>query len=308
MKSFVKNIGLYIFIILFGAIGVYLVFFHNASNKYDSKTTAYKIDENETYDHDNGTLYYPVYYYRVNGVEYECKSKSGTNYHPNEEKNTVYYNSINPSDCKNEYEKESTSFLGIIILVIDAFAIIFVISSLFNKSKKTDQTSSAMTNSRTVDYSDNIEKIANLVGEARILYQRIIIGIVILVLVILTLLDVVIIRQTMKSMDYEETYASLVETKKDDSNEDFVDNIYVFKDNQGNEHKIVTSGTTEDVPKESIRVRYDESNPEINYWEGKLADKNKMTWFGIKIVAIIVLLLIFFNKKLLSKGEIGIGI
>jgi phage terminase large subunit-like protein len=59
------------------------------------------------------------------------------------------------------------------------------------------------------------------------------------------------------------------------------------------------------MPEESISVKYNENNPEDYYEEGATLDKSGMIWYIVKIVALILLIILFFNKKLLSK--IGIS-
>ena len=60
--------------LLFGAIGVYLTFVSGNVNRYDSQTIAHRIEVDEQYD-DGSTMYYPVYYFNVNGNEYMCRSR-----------------------------------------------------------------------------------------------------------------------------------------------------------------------------------------------------------------------------------------
>jgi len=87
---------LYLCIAIFGIVGIYLTFISGNINKYDSKAEAYKIDPNESWDSDGSSVYYPIYYFKVNGKDYQCKSKTGSNLLPNKNQNTVYYNGANP--------------------------------------------------------------------------------------------------------------------------------------------------------------------------------------------------------------------
>jgi hypothetical protein len=48
-------------------------------------------------------------------------------------------------------------------------------------------------------------------------------------------------------------------------------------------------------------------NPQDYYGEGNLMDNTKFLWFIVKIVAIILLTILFFSKKLLSKIHISAG-
>ncbi len=62
---------------VFAVAGVYLLFFVGNTSKYDSQTRAYNIYPNESYSSD-GSTYSPIYYFRVEGKEYECRTKSGS--------------------------------------------------------------------------------------------------------------------------------------------------------------------------------------------------------------------------------------
>ena len=116
---------IYLFVAVFGVIGIYLTFIAGNTQKYDSQTTAYKIDANEHYDSD-GTMYYPIYYFKVRGESYKCESKSGSNSVPNESKNKVYYDSKNPTKCMTQYEKSTSKFMGIIFFVVSVILIVFL--------------------------------------------------------------------------------------------------------------------------------------------------------------------------------------
>ena len=106
-----KKFVVYLCIAIFGVIGVYLTFFESNVDKYDSQARAYDIDPNESYDSDDGTMYHPIYYFKVNGNDYKCESKSGSSISPNDKKNTVYYDSANPENCATQFDKSSFKML-----------------------------------------------------------------------------------------------------------------------------------------------------------------------------------------------------
>lgn len=103
-------------VVLFGIIGIYLTFFSSNTSKYDSKTKAYKIEIQESNDSDNNKVYYPIYYFKVEGKRYTCTTKTGSSIAPNRNKNIVYYDSKNPEKCITQYEKTSSRIGGIICL------------------------------------------------------------------------------------------------------------------------------------------------------------------------------------------------
>ena len=90
MNNGKNKVIVYLCAIVFGVLGVYLTFFAGNTDKYDSQTSAYKIEPNERYDSEDGTIYRPIYYFKVDGRDYECKTNSGSSSYPNEKKNTVY--------------------------------------------------------------------------------------------------------------------------------------------------------------------------------------------------------------------------
>ena len=111
-----NKIIIYLCTLIFGAVSIYLLFVAGNTNKYDSQTKAYKIDPNEYYDSEDKIIYNPIYYFEVDGNNYECEAK-GTSSYPKKNKNTVYYDSSNPTKCKTEYEKSTSKFAGIICLI-----------------------------------------------------------------------------------------------------------------------------------------------------------------------------------------------
>lgn len=124
------------------------------------------------------------------------------------------------------------------------------------------------------------QKLVGVASDIQLIYKRVILGIIIFVLFIL-LLDVNIIKQTIKAKDYFETTAEYV-SKKDSSNDSISDYIYAFEDQDGNREEIVLSIDSKTEPKEKIKIKYNEKNPKEYYAEGSLMTKNNYILFIIK--------------------------
>ena len=90
MKKSEKIIAVIVALVFIG-FGIYMTFYDGNVSKYDSKTNAYKVDVNEYYDSDSGTMYKPTFYFRVHGKEYVCDSKLSSSSYPNADNNVVYY-------------------------------------------------------------------------------------------------------------------------------------------------------------------------------------------------------------------------
>ena len=284
-------------VLCFGVIGIYLTFFAGNARKFDSSVKAYKIETREQADID-GTLYYPIYYYRVNGQEYKCEAKVGSSSMPNSKKNIVYYDSKAPDKCLAQYEASSSKIAGIICLIVT------VLIFFFGLIKKPS--------SKSYDYEEaeqRIEEKANEImaafSKAQLIIKRIILGIIILVLFVFILIDTALLKQTLKSKKYIETTATFIEKK--DKNDDFYECIYVFKDKKGNENNITISCSEESSIKDKIKVRYNEKNPEDFYEENALLNKKGIIWYVVKIIALILLTVLFFNKRILSKINFSVS-
>ena len=297
-----SKILMYLCIVIFGALGIYLTFISGIVNKYDGEVSAYRIEPNEQWDSDS-TLYYPIYYFKVKGKEYTCESKSGSSTYPKESKNKVYYDSSNPQKCKTQYEKSSSSLVGIICLVVTAIMIVFAVkkpsSNSDEYSKKTDEIITKI--------NENTEKISSFVNKFQLIYKRIIIGIIIVVLLVITIFDTALIKQTIKSKDYVETNAILVDKKNDDNSDIFNEYIYSFEDKHGKKQEIIVSISKDDEAQQEITIKYDENNPQEYYEEGSILDESGIIWYVVKVIVIILLVILFFNKKLLSKINISMN-
>ena len=148
--------------------------------------------------------------------------------------------------------------------------------------------------------------VTKLVAEKlNLIYKRVILGIIILILSLLTIFDIGILKQTIKAKDYIDTVAKLEGIKEDSESTVFDDYIYTFKDKKGVDQEIIVSISQERVPEQEIKIKYNENNPEDFYEEGSTFNTEGYIWFFVKIVVIILLIIVFFNKRLLNK--IGIS-
>ena len=293
----------YLCIALFGILGIYFTFISGNTDKYDSKVRAYKISPNESYDSDDGTTYQPTYYYEVEGNKYECKSKVGSSSYPSEKKNIVYYDSQNPTRCKTEYEKSTGKIAGIICLVVAAVSFyFFVIKKPSNNTDTFNQSQEDTEPPYQLD-QESIDKVFGIVEKVQLVYKRIIIGIIIVILLVLTLIDTAIFIQTIKARNYIETTATYVEMKEESDSDIFVDYIYAFEDKNGTRQEIIKSLPKDGIvqPELEMTIKYNENNPQDYYNEGATLDKSEMIWYTVKIVALILLIVLFLNKKLLNK-------
>ena len=298
-----KKIILYLCVAIFGILGVYLTFFAGGTDKYDSEAKAYKIYPNESYDSDDGTTYRPIYYFKVDGKEYECQAKTSSSSYPNENKNTVYYDSADPTNCKTEYEKTSSRVAGIICLITTAIMIY-----LFFIKKVADNSEGSIQGDGEYPLAEETaEKIIGIIGKVQLIYKRVIIGIIIIVLLVFILIDTILLKQTIKARDYIETTATYAYKKDHSDSESFDDYVYVFIDKEGKQQEIIKSLPNDDIitPESEIKVKYNENDPQDYYEEGSMLDKKGIIWYIVKIVALILLIVLFLNKKILSRINIS---
>ena len=294
-----KSLLLYLCILIFGTTGIYLTFIVGNTNKYDSQTRAYKIDPNENYDSEDNIIYNPIYYFEVDGNNYECEAK-GTSSYPKKNKNIVYYDSSNPTKCKTEYEKSTSKFAGIVCLIASAVIIYFgIIEKPSNKEKSNQFQGNDMENQNSFDY-ETVEKVTNIIEKGQMIFKKAVIIIIIIILLLLTLVDTLIIKQTIKAKDYIETTA-VYEKDIIDGESSFKDCVYTFTDKQERKQNITISIPKTDEAKETIKIKYDEKNPKEYYEEGATMDKKGIIWFIVRIITIVILIILLLNEKLLNK-------
>ncbi len=294
-------------IAILGGVGIYLIFYSGNTDKFDSQTKASSIYLSSSTDSDGNTIYYPIYYYEVNGKNYECKSNSGSSVKPNESKNIVYYDSKNPQKCLTQYEEKSSTIGGIICIV--AAGIIFLLGtrkpSENNISEPEELDEIDLDKQRKLE--ENLEKIAEVADKAQLVYKRVIIGIVIIILSILILIDLAIIKQTIVSKDYIETTAIFVDKKTTDEDAVFDEGIYTFTDKNGITQQITISLSKDELAPEHINIKYNEKNPQDFYGEGSTYNLIQIIWFVVKVIIAILLIILFFNKNLLRKIRLSAG-
>lgn len=291
-----NNILLYACILIFGLLGIYLTFIASSTNKFDSKTEAYQISPNETSSSD-GTVYHPIYYYKVNGIDYECRSSIGSSSYPNEDKKLVYYDSSNPTKCKTEYETKSNRVAGIICLVAAGVIIYFFIIK-----KPVLASDDIKERTYSPEYNEEqAQRVIGIVNKAQLIYKRVILAIIVVILLVFILLDTMLFKQTIKAKNYIDAVAKYVDVKEEQVSEISVDYIYSFEDKNGQIQEITVSESNDVSPSNEIKIKYNANNPQEYYEEAALLDKSGITWYIVKIVALILLIVLFFNKKLLSK-------
>ena len=300
-----NNVLVYVCILLFGGLGIYFTFFAGNTSKYDSKVEAYRISPNESSDSDGNSVYYPTYYFKVDGKEYECKTTRGSSKYPSDKNNLVYYDSTNPEKCKTEYEKSVGKIAGIICLIVTAFIVYFFIFHKPSNNEEVNREVKEIDPEVQRQIEEKAGKAIEIAGKIQLIYKRVIIGIVIAVLLFFILIDTAIVKQTIEAKDYIETTATFVEKKESSDSSNFDDCIYTFKDKDGNDQEIIVSVSKDEEPEMVIKIKYDEKNPQEYYGEHATMDKTGIIWYIVKIVAVVLLLILFFNKKLLSKVNIS---
>ena len=154
---------------------------------------------------------------------------------------------------------------------------------------------------------EQAQRTIEIVGNVQLIYKRVILGVIIFVLLIFVLLDTAIFKQTIVSRNYLETKAIFESRKIVGESTVFSDCIYTFRDKQGNKQEIIVSIPKEDEPEYEIRIKYNKNNPEEYYTDRETMDKSEIIWYIVKLVALILLIFLFFNKKLLSKIGLSVG-
>ena len=302
-----NNVFVYVCIAIFGILGIYLTFFAGNTSKYDSKVEAYRISPNESSDSDGNSVYYPTYYFKVDGKEYECKTSRGSSKYPNEKNNLVYYDSTNPEKCETEYEKSASRLAGIICLIATAIIVYFFVIHKPSNNEEVNREVKEIDPEVQRQIEEKAGKAIEIAGKIQLIYKRVVIGIIIAILLFFILIDTAIVKQTIESRDYIDTTATFVEKKETSDSNNFDDCVYTFKDKEGNDQVIIVSVSKDEEPENIIKIKYNEKNPQDYYGEHSVMDKTGIIWYVVKIVAVILLLILFFNKKLLSKVNVSSG-
>ena len=153
---------------------------------------------------------------------------------------------------------------------------------------------------------NNIQEITSKMLNFEIIFKRIILGIIIAILFIFILFDIAIIKLTIKAKNYPETVATLIDKKNNEINNKFVYCTYIFKDKKGNNQEIVTIITENEIPQEQMKIKYNEDNPDEYYDESSIYDTSEFIWFVIRIIILILLVILFINKKLLMYINVSV--
>ncbi len=146
-----------------------------------------------------------------------------------------------------------------------------------------------------------------MVEKVSLIYKRIVLGIIIAILFAFTLIDTFILKQTIVARNYVDTVAIFTERKEIDDSEIFDDCIYTFEDKNGMQQEIVIDVSKNEEPENEIRIKYDPNNPQKYYEEGGILNKSGLIWYFVKIIGLVLLTILFFNKKLLNKINISFG-
>ncbi len=304
-----KSFGLYLCLIIFGGLGIYLTFISSDTKKYDEIAFATNINPNKHTDSEGDTIYSPIYTFKVKGEEYKCEAKTGSSFTPKESKNKVYYDSKYPSKCLIEYEKGTNRIAGIICLLVTA-VIVYLAFIRKEPENTSDPNNSIYDHYTTEQQPQNLdcpvvtqEQVDNVISKVSVIYKRVIIGVIIVILAILIIIDSIILKQTIKSKDYIDAMAILVD-QKEENDTIFDDYIYSFEDKEGQMQEIIYSVSEGDVPEDEILIKYNENDPQDYYTTGQTLSKSGMIGFIVKIVIMILLMLLFSSRKALDKIHI----
>ena len=279
---------------VFLLLGVYSTFFLGNSSKFDSKTKAYRVYSNQVEDDENGIMYFPIYKFNVDGIDYQCETKSGGQRDPEKIKKIVYYDSENPEKCMTQYDKSRNSFWGYFLISVGVCILL-----IFIFKKPTSQFDENQLQNESID-PELAQKVDKVVDNVQLVYKRIVLGIIIIILLFLIFVDSMLFKQTIKAKDYIDATATYVDTKTD-SYSSFVDYIYTFSDKDGNQYEVELSYPVGVSYSETVKIKYNVDNPQDFYEESALLNTSGVVWYIVKIVLIILLTILFFNKKLLSR-------
>lgn len=111
--------------IIFALIGFFMIKIDTTNkNRMDSKTYSTKIEYTMHKSHKDGrttTMYSPIYYYSVDGIEYSCKTNFSSSSKPSNKPTLVRYMQNNPQDCYVSIAGKG--FLNFLFLIFGIIAI-----------------------------------------------------------------------------------------------------------------------------------------------------------------------------------------
>lgn len=128
---------LFIFVglLFIGVLVAVILDSYNKSNDMDSETMSKRVEINQYLDSDGQTMYSPVYFYEVNGTDYQCSSGSSSSIRPSTDNGKVFYKSSDPSKCMTEYTKKANIWLYVALL-IPILALVIGISNVIKINKR----------------------------------------------------------------------------------------------------------------------------------------------------------------------------
>ncbi len=101
----------------------------------DSSIISTKVEVNSYYDSEESLVYYPTYYYNVNGEDYTCTSTISSSTNPGTSNKKVYYDSKNPTNCMTEYSKSNNVIL-LVFLILPLTSIVVAIINMRKINKR----------------------------------------------------------------------------------------------------------------------------------------------------------------------------
>lgn len=146
-------------------------------------------------------------------------------------------------------------------------------------------------------------KTMNIVSTISLIYKRVVLGVVIIFMLCISLFDIGMLKQTIEARNYIDTTAQFVEIKEDEENSAFNEALYSFTDKNG-QNQIIYVSVSSSRPADEIKIKYDENNPQEFYEENQLLGKGGIIGAVVKFIIIALLIVLFFNKNLLSKIHI----
>lgn len=155
--------------------------------------------------------------------------------------------------------------------------------------------------------NENNEKTLEVVNKIQLIVKRVILGMIILPLLFFILLDTILLKQTIKSRNYDDAIATCTDIKVDKDDSMFDDYIYTFTDKNGKEQEIVMSIAEDEVPKQTVKIKYNEKKPQDFYEETAILSKKDITWYIVRVVILVLLIFLFFNKKILNKLNLSVS-
>lgn len=107
----------------------------NKKGKFDSSVRSTKIEYTVKKNDEGTTMYSPVYHFKVDGINYTCKSGYSSSSKSSKSDGLVYYNKNNPNDCMTQYDSKSSNMFFIFSFIPLIFVIIGIVMMLKVRKK-----------------------------------------------------------------------------------------------------------------------------------------------------------------------------